>query len=267
MTTATTPPREGPALLVALVAAPLLVALGKLPFLPTAPWLERAFTLADLSPRLQHHAEHMMFVPLSALVVCFFRLTLGVPVLSLFRPILTAVAFRVIGIPLGLAVLAVAMAGVVLVKPLLRRSHYYVRVPLVLSLAAAGLVVPLALDRWLHLEALREIAYFPLINLALMCEGFTKILNDKGLRAALWPTTGAVVSAVVIALLAAIPGALRLTLRFPEVLVLQAGLVLAIGRHLDLQLLAGWNPFLPRPTPQAASAPVEAAPRLHAVSE
>jgi len=48
--------------------------------------------------------------------------------------------------------------------------------------------------------------------------------------------------------------------------VLQAGLVLAIGRHLDLQLLAGWNPFLPRPLLEAAP-PVEAAQRLHAVAE
>jgi ABC-type spermidine/putrescine transport system permease subunit II len=129
---------------------------------------------------------------------------------------------------------------------LLKEAHYYVRVPLMLSLTAACLVVPLLVDKSWHLETLRHVAYFPLINLALMCEGFTKILNDKGLRAAVWPTLNAIIAAIVIALLAGIHGALHLLLGYPEVLLMQAGIVLLIGKYLDLQLFAGRNPFLPK---------------------
>ncbi len=246
-----TPAHESSWLLAALLLVPSAIVIAKLPLFPTARWLNEVLSLSDLSPRLQVHTEFVLFVPLSAIVVCFFRLTLGLPVLSLFRPILTALAFRIVGIPQGLAFLAFVLGGVVLVKPLLKQAHYYVRVPLVLSLAAVSLLVPLMLDKWWHVQTLRHLAYFPLINLALVCEAFTKILNAKGLRAAMWPTVNAVLAAIVIALLAGIPGAMHLLLSYPEVLILQAGAVLMIGKYLDLQLFADRNPFMPKP-PAAA---------------
>jgi 7 transmembrane helices usually fused to an inactive transglutaminase len=238
-------PRLGkPWLLVALLALPAAVMVARLPVFPTSRWLNETFTLLDLPPRMHHHAEFVLFIPLSAIVVCFFRLTLGLPVLSLFRPILTAVGFQIVGIRLGLAFLLVVLAAVVAIKPLLKEAHYYVRVPLVLSLTAACLVVPLMMYAWWHVQTLRQVGYFPIISLALMCEAFTKILNDKGLRAAMWPTLNAIVAAIVITLLFGIPGVARLVLGCPEVLFLQGGVVLFIGRYLDLQLLAGRDPFL-----------------------
>jgi len=242
-----TPAHESSWLLAALLLVPSAIVIAKLPLFPTARWLNEVLSLSDLSPRLQVHTEFVLFVPLSAIVVCLFRLTLGLPVLSLFRPILTALAFRIVGIPLGLAFLVIVLGGVVLIKPLLKEAHYYVRVPLVLSLAAACVLVPLMLDKWWHAQALRHLAYFPLINLALICEAFTKILNDKGLRAAMWPTINAVLAAIVITVVAGIPGAMHLLLSYPEVLILQGGIVLMIGKYLDLQLFAGRNPFMPKP--------------------
>jgi 7 transmembrane helices usually fused to an inactive transglutaminase len=241
------PRHESSWLLTALLLVPTAIIIGKLPIFPTSRWLNQVLSLSDLSPKLQVHTEFVLFVPLSAIVVCLFRLTLGLPVLSLFRPILTALAFRIVGIPLGLGFLVAVLAGVVLIKPLLKEAHYYVRVPLVLSLAAACVLVPLLLDKWWHAQTLRHLAYFPLINLALICEAFTKILNDKGLRAAMWPTINAVAAAIVITLLAGIPGAMHLLLSYPEVLILQGGVVLMIGKYLDLQLFADRNPFMPKP--------------------
>jgi uncharacterized protein with transglutaminase domain len=240
-------------LLVALLALPAATMLARLSFFPTSRWLNETFSLLDLPPRMQHHAEFVLFIPLSAIVVCLFRLTLGLPVLSLFRPILTAVGFQIVGIRLGLAFLLVVLAAVVLMKPLLKEAHYYVRVPLVLSLTAACLVVPLMMFAWWHVQALRQVGYFPIVSLALMCEGFTKILNDKGLRAAMWPTINTIVSAIVITLLFGIPGAMRLMLGHPELLFLQAGVILFIGKYLDLQLLAGRDPFV-KAAPDATGA-------------
>jgi hypothetical protein len=238
------PRLESSWLLVALLALPAATMIARLPLFPTSRWLNETFSLLDLPPRMHHHAEFVLFIPLSAVVVCFFRLTLGLPVLSLFRPILTAVGFQIAGIRLGLAFLLVVLGSVVLMKPLLKGAHYYVRVPLVLSLTAACLLVPLMIYAWWHVQTLRQVGYFPIISLALMCEAFTKILNDKGLRAAVWPTINTVVAAIVITLLFGIPGAMHLMLGYPEVLFMQGGLVLFIGRYLDLQLLAGRDPFV-----------------------
>ncbi|HEY6006355.1 MAG TPA: 7TM domain-containing protein [Anaeromyxobacter sp.] len=237
------PRLESSWLLLALVALPAAVMTARLPLFPTSRWLNETFSLLDLPARMHHHAELVIFIPLSAVVVCFFRLTLGLPVLSLFRPILTAVGFQIVGIRLGLAFLLLVLGAVVLMKPLLKGAHYYVRVPLVLSLTAACLVVPLMMYGWWHLQTLRQVGYFPIISLALMCEAFTKILNDRGLRAALWPTINTIVAAIAITLVFGIPGAMHLMLGYPEILFMQGGVVLLIGRYLDLQLLAGRDPF------------------------
>lgn len=247
---------NGTLMLAFLLLAPAAIAVARLPQLPTSAWLNEALSLAALPRGMQRHAEFVLFVPLSAIVVSFFRLTLGLPVLSLFRPILTAIGFRVIGIPWGLAFLGAVLAAVALAKPLLRGAHYYVRVPLLLSMTAAFLVVPMLLDERWHLEMMRHFAYFPSICLALICEGFTKILNEKGLRAAMWPTINTVLSAIVIAVLADIPGVLHVLLGYPEVLLLQGAVIVSIDRFFAFQLFAGKNPFMPRqgPLPAAASA-------------
>ena len=244
-----TPKHENPWLLLGLLLVPSLVILSKQPAFAMSARMIELFSLTDIPQRLHGHTEYVLYVPLSAIVVSLFRLTLGLPVLSLFRPILTAVAFRIIGIPWGLAFLLVVLSSVVLLKPLIRDAHYYVRVPLILSLVAAFLVVPLIAAKWWHLTLLQHFAYFPIISLSLICEAFTKILNESGLRAALWPTLNTVAAAIVIALLARIPGAMPLLLRYPEVLFLQAGVVLLIGKFLDLRIFENRNPFLPRAIP------------------
>ena len=240
------PTHENPWLLALLLAAPSLIMLSKQPIFAVSTRMNELFSLADIPHRLHGHTEYVLYVPLSAIVVCIFRLTLGLPVLSLFRPILTAVAFRIIGIPWGLAFLVAVLSCVVLLKPLIRDAHYYVRVPLILSLVAAFMVVPLIAAKWWHISLLQHFAYFPIISLSLICEAFTKILNESGLRAALWPTLNTIAAAIFITLLARIPGAMPLLLRYPEVLFLQAGIVLLIGKFLDLRLFQDRNPFLPR---------------------
>src|SRR5271166_6541436 len=85
-----------------LFLLPVVVMAGKYPLFPTSAAFTSWFSLADLPKHVQTHAEYMLFVPLSAVIVAFFRLTLGIPVLSLFRPILVAIAFRMMGVPTGL---------------------------------------------------------------------------------------------------------------------------------------------------------------------
>ena len=238
--------RRTPWPMLALFFIPSLIIIARLPLFPTSRWVTQALSLAELPKTLLGHTRFVLFVPLSGVVVCLFRLTLGLPVLGLFRPILVALAFRIIGIPASLAFLFVVLSAVVLVRPLFTGAHYYVRVPLLLSLTAACLVFPLLVDKWWHSDLLRHFAYFPVISLALICESFTKILNDRGLRAALWPTLNTMVVALVIHLVAQWPGTMRLLLTYPELLFLQAGIILVIGRYFAFEIFLQKNPFQPR---------------------
>jgi hypothetical protein len=67
-----------------------------------------------------------------------------------------------------------------------------------------------------------------------------------------------VAAAIVITLLARIPGALHLLIGYPEVLFMQGGMILIISKYLDLQLFANRNPFMPEapaaPAPPASPA-------------
>jgi 7 transmembrane helices usually fused to an inactive transglutaminase len=227
-----------------LLLLPALVMVGKFPIFPTSAAFTSWFSLADLPKQVQTHAEYMLFVPLSAVIVAFFRLTLGIPVLSLFRPILVAIAFRMMGVPTGLLFLALVLGTIVGMRPLLKGRHYYARVPVLLSIVASFMVVPLMLARYSHGVWLQHLAYFPLISLALICEAFTKTLDEKGLAEAAWPTLNTVIVGMVINWIAAFHGTLHLLLRFPELLFLQIGVVLLVERYMHFEIFEGKNPFL-----------------------
>src|SRR5262249_3012549 len=196
---------------------------GKLAPFPASAAVNKWFSLSDIPKRMHGHVEYIIFVPLSAVIVSFCRLTLGIPVLSLFRPILVAIAFEIIGIPLGLAFLPVCLGIVVVMRPLLKGAHYYSRVPVQLSLVAMFLVLPLIAGKWWPGKWLQTLAYFPIISLCLICESFTKKLDRKGLAGAAWPTFNTIVIGIFISLVANIPGILPLLVRFPELLVPHAG--------------------------------------------
>src|SRR5215831_9313545 len=230
-------------LLVALFALPLAIALAKLPMLPTSSVWAGMFSLADLPAQFHKSAENVLFVPLGALVVVLFRLTLGLRVLGLFRPILVAMAFEIIGIPISLAFLLFVLVIIVVLRSLLTTDHTYSRVAILLSLASALLFAPLMAGDWWHIAWLREIVFFPVIALCLTCESFAKVLDKEGIGEAVWRTVVTVLAAVAITSFINFPGVVELILRFPELLLVQAGCILLINKYLDLRLFEGVYPL------------------------
>jgi len=239
-----------------LFALPLASLLGKLPGAPTAPVFTRIFSLANLPVRMHAHLQYLVFVPLSAIVVVLFRVTLGIPVFGLFRPILLGIAFRITGIGLGLAFLAAVMAIIVLVRPVLRvaRLHSYARESVTLSVVVLLMLATVAGAAETHVNALLRVARFPVISLCLISEHFAKSLDEKGLRNAAWRGSMTVLAGMLICLISGIPGLMRLLLRFPEMLIAQIGCVVAVGEFLNLHLVR-----------RRVSIPLEAAPEMRVV--
>jgi len=234
-------------LLVALFALPLGVMLAKLPMLPTSAFWSSFLSLADLPTPFQKIAEDVLLVPLGGLVVVIFRLTLGLPVLGLFRPILIALAFQIVGVPISLGLLLFALLVIVVLRPMLKANHNYARIAVLLSLASALLFAPLIAGKWWDIAWLREVALFPVIALCLTCESFAKVLDRAGICEAAWRTVTTVSAAVIILGLTSLPGILEFFLRFPEMLVMQAGCILLINKYLAFRLFEGKNPFVARP--------------------
>jgi hypothetical protein len=191
--------------------------------------------------------QYVLFVPLGAVLVVFCRLTLGIRILGPFRSILIAVAFQITGIVLGLIFLTIVIAVIVVVRPLLKaiRLPYYARVSVIMSAVCAIMTFTILMGTWLETDVLRRTAYFPIVVLCLMGEGFSRTLTKEGTRAAMWRGAMTTLLAVLITLLTAIPGLRQFMMRFPELLIVQLGCIVLISEYLDLRLLQWINPAPP----------------------
>ncbi|HUT29308.1 MAG TPA: 7TM domain-containing protein [Sedimentisphaerales bacterium] len=227
-----------------LFIIPLLVIVGKLPLAPTAQWFTRFLSLTDVSQSMQSRLEYVLFVPLGAVLVVLFRLTLGIRVLGPFRSILLAVAFQRTGIPLGLIFLAMVIALIVSARPMLRdiRLPYFGRVSVTLSEVAVIIAITLVVGEWLGTDALVRVAYFPIFALCLTADGFAKTLSREGLRSALWRGAMTALVAVLIAFLSRNQAAKETLLRYPELLFVQIGCIVVIAKFFDFRLLSMLNP-------------------------
>lgn len=221
-----------------LFGLPALILLGKLPLLPTSALFTNAFALTDVSVHIQKHLEYVMFIPLSAVVVVLFRLTLGFHVFGLFRPILLGIAFRITGLQRGVLFLSLIMMCIVLVRPVLRvaRLHSYAREAVALGAVVVLMLITVAASSRTHETSMLSVARFPIISLCLISEHFAKALYDHGARHAIGRGAMTIFVGVVICVLGSIPGLMHLFLRFPELLIAQIGCVVAIAEFLNVRL-------------------------------
>jgi len=227
-----------------LFIVPLLVVVTKLPTAPTSDLFTRFFSLGDLPEKLQGRLRYILFVPLGALIIVFFRLTLGIRVLGPFRSILLAVAFQRTGIPFGLIFLAVVIATIVTARPLLRgiRLPYFGRVSVILSEVAVILIITLLAGEGLGSNALLGVVYFPIVALCLTADSFARIRLKEGFRSAVWRGAMTALVAVLITFLSQIQTLKAILLRFPELLFAQIGCIVVIAKFLDFRLLHWLNP-------------------------
>jgi hypothetical protein len=203
-----------------------------------------AFSLTGVPVELHDRLRYILFVPLGAIFVVITRLTLGIRVLGPFRSILLAIAFQITGILPGLIFLMMVIAIIAAIRPFLKaiKLPYFGRVSVILSTVSAIMMTVLVASEWLEADALLGVAYFPIVVLCLTGDGFARTLAKEGLHSALWRGVMTALVAVLITLMADIPHFDSLMLRFPEVLFLEIGLIIAIAEYLDLRLLQSLNP-------------------------
>jgi hypothetical protein len=227
-----------------LLLVPLASIAVKCLDLPGADLLTKALTLSSVPPEIQGRLGYVLFVPLGAVMVVFFRITLGIRLLGPFRSILLAVAFQVTGIPLGLLFLGIVVGVVVAIRPLLRaiRLPYFARVSTTLSAVAAIMMVSIVAGQALHVDALHRVAYFPIVVLCLTGDGFARTLRREGFRSALWRGAMTALVAVLISAVSSIRGFQGILVRYPELLVLEIGLIIVLSEFFGYRLFGGFNP-------------------------
>jgi 7 transmembrane helices usually fused to an inactive transglutaminase len=236
--------RELAGLLIALVAIPLVVIALKHAGAPLGPSVRRHDSLAALPVGLRGVVTDIVFVPLGALIVVTFRLTLGLRVLGPFRSILLALAFLSTGILLGLAFFAGTVAVLMLARPMIKslRLPYFGRVSVMLSLVALLLVLVTLAGEWAGDGSLRNVARFPIVVLCLIGEAVARSIRRDGAGVGVWRASMTAVAAVGVTAVAEIPGLLGQLLRSPELMLLECAGIIVVSRFAAFRLLDRLNP-------------------------
>ena len=227
-----------------LFALPLLVVICKWSMLPTSGLFLRVFSLADIPNKMNSRVAYILFVPFGATLVVFFRIVLGIRLLGPFRSILIAIAFQITGILPGLVFLAMVVGVVVAIRPQIKaiRLPYFARVSVILSAVASIMILVLLSGAWLDIESLCRLAYFPIIALCLMGEGFARTLSKEGVKSAVWRGAMTVLVAILITFFSQINGLRSMFLYYPELLISQIGCIVVFAEFFDLRLLSFLNP-------------------------
>ena len=157
-----------------LFLIPALLMIGKLSALPTSSFLWQWCSFAHLQSLAAHRLQYVLFVPIGAVVVVFFRQTLGFRLLGPFRSILIAVAFQITGILAGLVFLVMIIGVIVAIRPGLKklRLRYFARISIMLSAVCADYDPG---DSRLRMDGpamVEQVAYFPIVVICLTAEGF-----------------------------------------------------------------------------------------------
>lgn len=200
-------------------------------------WLNQSLTLAWVPPADRWTILYLLLLPSAALLITVARLTFGLRILS-FRSILIAVGFQEIGIIPSLVLMAVVVATVVLVRPTMRRIRLplYARVAVIMCVAVGIMVGALFVGPWLRSEIIWNVAFFPVIILAMLAEGIAKTMDRDNSVTAAWRASWTVVVALMIAGFSQIPAVREFMLHFPEIMITQLAAIVFVSEFLDFRL-------------------------------
>lgn len=222
---------------------PLLIAIGKCQMFGCAEFFQNV-SLAQAGSGIQSRLQYILFIPLGAVIVVFVRLVLGIRLLGPFRSILLAVAFQITGILSGCIFLGGVIAVVTAIRPVLKniRLPYFARVSVLLSMVASIMIAVFLAGKWLDIRSLNQMIFFPIFALCFTGEGFARTLSKEGTLSAFWRGGFTVLVAIGITFIAQIKELQNILLSYPELLVLQTGVIILIAEAFDLRLFEWMNP-------------------------
>jgi hypothetical protein len=195
-------------------------------------------SLFALPPAEARLVEFLLLLPVSALIICFYRNIIGLPSFGTFAPGLIGLAFREFeSLPGILVFVAILLIGWCLRRGLERFHLLQVpRTSFMLSLVVVVLIVAILAANYRDLPATRYISLFPMIILTGMIERFWTLECEDGAWSSFKTLLCTLLIAATISLLLSIPGVVHHLAHYPETLgVVMAGQLL-IGRYTGYRL-------------------------------
>lgn len=189
---------------------------------------------------IRHKLNHVLFVPLGAVVVVFVRLTLGLKLLGPYRSLLLAVAFQVAGIVFGLTVLILSILTVYSTRSIIRsfKMPYFGSSLMSLSTIALLMVFVVIACQWVHIEGLQSIAYFPMVVLCLIADAYLRAAKQDGTAVAISRGLVTALVAAVLSIISSVELLHDMAVHFPELLLAQMGLIVIVAKYMNWKLFS-----------------------------
>ena len=229
-------------LLLRLMASPQFAFDGGSGLAELGRQLQVNFTLAWVPHEHRREVLYLLLLPGAALMITLARLTFGLRVLGV-RSVLMALAFSELGVLPSLFVIIAVVTTIGVLRPWMRRVRLpmYARMCLVLGITACLQLGFLFAGNALRSDLVWNLAFFPVIILAMIAEAIAASFEQNRLVGAVWRLGWTVAVALVIYLTMISPPYLDLLLHAPEVLLLQLAGIVAVAEFLDFRLLQDWQ--------------------------
>ena len=201
-------------------------------------WLDR-LSLFHLPREFQNTFRILLLVPISALLIGFFRNVIGFPTFGIFMPVLLALAFRNTGLLYGLGIFTFVIAVGYWFRESLNNLRLLLvpRLSVLLSMVVAFVTVFAVIGNLYHLREFMAVGLLPIVILTMTIERFFIITEETGLREALRTALGtAAVASITYWIINWEPLQLMFFL-YPELISAVAAIQVLLGRYTGFRLL------------------------------
>ncbi|MAT51562.1 MAG: hypothetical protein CMK32_10310 [Porticoccaceae bacterium] len=196
------------------------------------------FNIYSLPLDKQNTFKSLLLVPIGALVVVIFRVLIGIKTSGTFMPVLIALAFIQTTLTAGVLILLSLVAAGLWIRSYLSKLDLL----MVSRLAAVLITVVIlmagfsVLSYKLGLDQVLTITFFPMIIIAWTIERMSIIWEEDGPREVVKQGGGSLVVAIIAYLLMTNDFIEHLTYNFPEVLLIELGIIMILGQYTGYRL-------------------------------
>ncbi len=196
------------------------------------------FNIYALPIEKQTIFKSLLLVPIGALVVVLLRILVGLRTSGTFMPVLIALAFIQTDLLPGLIILLTLVIVGLWIRSYLSKLDLL----MVARLAAVVIVVVILMaglsifSYKLGLDEFLSITFFPMIIIAWTIERMSIVWEEDGASEVLIQGGGSLVVAIIAYLTMTNHLVEHLTYNFPEVLLIELGLILVLGQYTGYRL-------------------------------
>ncbi|MEH6822444.1 MAG: UUP1 family membrane protein [Motiliproteus sp.] len=196
------------------------------------------FSIFSLPLETQHAFKSILLVPVGILLVAIFRILVGLRTSGTFMPVLIALALIETKLGTGLATfLTIVGVGLWLRSYLSRINLLLVaRISVVVIMVIILMASFSVINHKLGVDDVLAITFFPMIIIAWTIERMSILWEEDGAKEVLIQGGGSLLVAVVTYLCMTNAYVTHLTFNVPEILFIEAGLILLMGQYSGYRL-------------------------------